>query len=96
MANPKFVTLSADAEATVNLDANYGEIRITVLSNPAVVYFNTANAAIGSVTAGGTDGNEALPAVLCSRVVRDQTGGANSVVRLRSTGTPTLLVGGVT
>ncbi len=94
MANPQIFTLQADTEKVFTLDQNYGEVRVTVIANPAVIYFNTSDTAIGSV-AGSMDGNEPLPAVLCSRVVRDQTAGAVSKVRVRSAGTPTIAVGGV-
>lgn len=93
MANPKIITLVADTDTTCTLDVNYAEVRVTVISNPAVVQFNTAGTAIASSTL--TDGNEVLPAVLCSRVVADKTSGAASVVHLRSTGTPTLCIGGL-
>ncbi len=95
MAGPMHFTLVADTEKIFTLDANYGEIRITVYANPAVIAFNTSNTAIGSVASSIPDGNEVLPAVLCSRVVKDQTSGAVSIVRVRSTGTPTICVGGV-
>ncbi len=95
MSNPQHFTLQADTEKVFTLDANYGEVRITVLANPAVVYFNTSDTTIGTV-AGSMDGNEALPAVLCSRVVRDLTAGVPSKVRVRSAGTPTISVGGIT
>lgn len=94
MANPQIFTLSADTEKTFTLDANYGEVRVTVIANPAVIYFNTSDTAIGSIV-GNMDGNEPLPAVLCSRVVKDQTLGAVSKVRVRSAGTPTISVGGL-
>lgn len=94
MANPQHFTLSADTEHVFTLDANYGEIRVSMLASPAVTYFNTTDTAIGAVS-GSMDGNEMLPAVLCSRVVRDGTSGAISKVRVRSTGTPTISVGGL-
>lgn len=94
MANPQIFTLVADTEKVFTLDANYGEIRITVVANPATIYFNTSDTTIGPV-AGSMDGNEVLPAVLCSRVVRDQTLGVVSKVHVRSAGTPTIAVGGV-
>ncbi len=94
MANPQIFTLQADTEKVFTLDLNYGEVRVTVIANPAVIYFNTSDAPIGPVS-GSMDGNEALPAALCSRVVRDQTSGAVSKVRVRSAGTPTICVGGL-
>ncbi|HLL69012.1 MAG TPA: hypothetical protein VK453_25355 [Micromonosporaceae bacterium] len=94
MANPQHFTLVADTEKVFTLDQNYGQVRITVLANPAIIYFNAADAAIGPV-AGSMDGNEALPAVLCSRVVADRTSGTVSKVRVRSAGTPTISVSGL-
>ena len=94
MANPKHVTLVADTETVVTLDNNYGSVRVTVIANPAVIYFNTSDTTIGTV-AGSMDGNEAVPATLVSRVVVDRTGGTASKVHLRSAGTPTVSVGGL-
>lgn len=95
--SPFHFTLAADVETVVTLDGNYGEVRVTILDNAALTFFNTSDTPIGSVAAGitGQDGNEALPATLCSRTVRDRTSGAASKVRLRSLGTPTISVGGV-
>lgn len=94
MANPQYWTLTADTEKIFTLDQNYGSVRITVIANPAVIYFNTSDTTIGAV-AGSMDGNEAIPATLCSRVVTDQTSGTATKVHVRSAGTPTISVGGL-
>ncbi|WP_433731017.1 hypothetical protein ACQP2Y_21605 [Actinoplanes sp. CA-051413] len=93
MANPKFVTLVADTEAIVDLDTNYGQIEVTLTANAANTWFNTANTAVGAV-AGAQDGNHYLGATLPTKIVPDLTGGQNSRVRIRSTGTPTVQVYG--
>lgn len=92
--SPYHATLVADTELVVTLDANYGQIEVTVIAGPAVTYFNTNDTAIGAV-AGDMSGNHVLPAVLCSKTVRDATSGAVSKVRLRSAGTPTVSVCGL-
>jgi hypothetical protein len=40
------------------------------------------------------NGNHVIPAVLAAVEVADETSGATSVVRLRSAGTPTIMVSG--
>lgn len=95
MVNIQHVTLVADTERIFTLDANYGEVRITMWANPSVLAFNTGNVAITSVASTIPDGNQVLPAVLCSRVVKDLTSGSVSVVRVRAQGTPSITVEGV-
>ncbi len=94
--NPQHVTLVADTDTTVTLDANYTRVQVTMTANPALTYFNTRSAAIS--TTGGTlaslAGNHAMPAVLCSLNVADETS-TTSVVHLRSVGTPTVTVLGL-
>ena len=92
-AAPQHVTLAADTERVITLNRNCGMIRIVVVSNPALVYFNTTNTAIPAV-ASNQDGNQAIPAVLAVVEVEDETLGASSIVRLRSAGTPTLMITG--
>lgn len=94
MANSQIFTLVADTEKIFTLDANYGRVEITVVANPAVIYFNVKDAAIGAV-AGSMDGNQVLPAVLCAKTVLDETSGVVSKVRVRSAGTPTISVRGL-
>lgn len=94
MANPKYVTLVADTESVVTTDDNFGQIEVTIVANPALTYFNTKDAAIGPV-AGSMDGNHALSSTLIAKVVRDETGGTASKVRIRSAGTPTVQVLGL-
>lgn len=94
MANPQHFTLVADTEKVFTLDGDYSEVRITVVANPAVIYFNTSDVAIGTV-AGSMDGNDVIPAVICSRTVKDWTSGTATKVRVRSAGTPTISVLGL-
>lgn len=93
MANPRVVTLVADTDTTVTLDANYGAVEVTLLSGAATTVFNTGGVAIGSATP--ADGNHTLTTTLLSKVVPDTTSGAASVVHLRSAGTPTVAVFGL-
>lgn len=94
MANPKFVTLTADTESVVTLDYNYSQVEVALISGAATTYFNTADVPIGTV-AGSVDGNHALTSTLVAKVVLDLTSGAASKVRLRSAGTPTVQVTGL-
>ncbi|WP_146164174.1 hypothetical protein [Pseudosporangium ferrugineum] len=83
----------ADVERVFTLNQNCGTIRIVVVSNPATIYFNTKNVPVPAV-ASNQDGNQVVPPVLAAVDVPDETAGANSVVRLRSAGTPTVMVTG--
>lgn len=88
------VTLVADTESVLTFTQNGGQVRVTVVANPALIYVNAKDTAIP--TAGGALGtlanNLAIPAVLCSRAFPDETAGALTKVRLRSLGTPTVSV----
>ncbi len=92
-ATSQHFTLTADTERVVTLNRNCGMIRIVVVSNPAVIYFNTSNTAIPAV-ASNQDGNQVIPAVTAVVEYPDETSGIESVVRLRSAGTPTVMVTG--
>ncbi len=94
MANPKFVTLQADTDQPVTLDRNFDQVEVTLVANAATTYFNTGGVAIGTVVS-PVDGNHVLNSTLISKVVDDITAGAESVVHLRSTGTPTVCVLGL-
>lgn len=97
VANPQHVVLSSDTQQIITLDANYGQVEITVVANPAVIFFNVKDEAIGTV-AGAVDtmdGHQVGPAALWSKIVRDETSGTVSKVRLRSAGTPTVSVRGL-
>lgn len=93
MANPIHRVLTADTELRVELDRNYGEVEVAIVANPATTYFNTTDAAIGAV-AGTQDGNHVLSTALLAKTVDDATAGQNSVLRIRSAGTPTVTVTG--
>ena len=92
-ATPQHFTLVADTEKVFTLDQNCGTVRIVVVANPAVIYFNTRNVAVPAV-ASSQDGQQVIPAVLAVVEVADETAGAVSVVRMRSAGTPTVMVTG--
>ncbi len=94
MALPQHFTLSADTEKIFTLDGDYGAVRVVVYANPATIFFNTRNVAVPAV-AGSQDGQHVIPAVLAVAEVADETGGTVSVVRMRSTGTPTVMVTGI-
>lgn len=94
MPNPRVLVLVADVEQNVELDNNYGQIEVTLIANAANSWFNTAGTAVGPVS-GSQDGNHYLGAALPVKVVADNTSGANSRLRIRSVGTPTVQVYGV-
>ena len=92
MPNPRVVTLVADTDTTVTLDANYGAVEVTLIANAAVTVFNATGLAIPSATP--ADGVHTLSATLPAKVVPDLTTG-NTVVHLRSAGSPTVQVCGL-
>jgi hypothetical protein len=92
-ASPQHFTLVADTEKVFTLDQNCGTIRIVVVANPAVIYFNTKNVAVPAV-ASSQDGHQVIPPVLSVVEVPDETAGTVSIVRVRSAGTPTICVTG--
>ncbi len=92
MASPRFVTLTADTDLPVDLGANFGAVEVTLIANPATTQFNATGTTIASSTL--TDGNHVLTTTLLSKVVRDDTTG-NTIVHLRSSGTPTVCVAGL-
>ncbi|MFI7073569.1 hypothetical protein [Micromonospora sediminicola] len=80
-------TLAANTEKTFTFDGNYGWVEVLNVDGAAAVYFTTDNTA---ATVGG-DGCYVLPAAISSLEVRDATTG-NTVVRVKSAGTPTVSV----
>jgi hypothetical protein len=94
VANPLHRTLTADTELRLPLDGNYGKVEVALVANAATTYFNTSDTPIGAV-AGNMDGNHVVTSVVPTRIVLDATAGANSVVRVRSAGTPTITVTGL-
>jgi hypothetical protein len=94
VANPKYVTLAANVESVVTLDANFGSIEVALVANADLTCFNTTGTPIGSVS-GPVDGCHTLTSSLPAKVVADGTAGQASVVRLRSVGTPTVQVCGL-
>lgn len=97
VANPQHVVLVADTQVVLTLDSNFAKVEVTVVANPAVVFFNAKDVTIGTVAGavGTMDGNHVLPAALCSKIVADETAGTVSKVRIRSAGTPTVSVRGL-
>ncbi len=94
MPNPVFKVLQADTELSFDLDRNYGVVEVAIVANGANTWFNTSNTPIGAV-AGNMDGNHILTTTLPAKTVLDLTEGANSKIRLRSSGTPTVQVTGL-
>lgn len=92
-ADPQHFTLLADTEKIFTLSQNCGTIRIVVYADPATIFFNTENIAVPAV-ASSQDGQQVIPAALAAVEVTDETSGAVSIVRLRSAGTPTVMVTG--
>lgn len=97
MANPVHAQLVADVELILTLDENYSNIQVTVTSGPALIYWNSRDAAVPTVagTLASLAGHDTIPAVLCSVIARDGLAGQVSKVRLRSAGTPTVTVKGL-
>lgn len=92
MASPRYVTLTADTDLPVDLGYNYGAVEVTLIANAATTQFNIAGGPIASSTL--TDGNHVLTTTLLSKIVEDKTTG-NTIVHLRSSGTPTVSVAGL-
>ncbi len=92
MANPRYVTLTADTDTPVDLGFNAGAVEVSLIANAATTQCNVAGTVIASSTL--TDGNHVLTASLLSKVVEDKTTG-NTFVHLRSSGTPTVCVAGL-
>lgn len=92
-ATPQHFTLTADTEQVITLDQNCGQVRIVVYANPATIFFNTRNVAVPAV-AGSQNGQQVIPAALAVVDIDDETGGASTIVRVRSAGTPTIAVTG--
>lgn len=92
-ARPQHFTLVADTEKVFTLNQNCEMIRIVVVANPAVIYFNTRNVAVPAVAA-SQDGQQVIPGAIAVVEVPDDTAGGVSIVRVRSAGTPTVMVTG--
>lgn len=86
-ASPQHLTLTANVEAVVNFDINAGQVEVTNLDGSAEVYFTVNNTPVTV----GANGCHVLPAAICSMELPDGTT-SNSVVRLRSAGTPRVSV----
>lgn len=91
-ASPQHFTLTADTEQVVTLNQNCSTVRIVVYANPATIYFNTRDVAVPAV-ASSQDGQHVIPATLAAVEVFAETAAGNKV-RLRSPGTPTVMVTG--
>lgn len=92
MASPRIVTLVADTDTPVDTGSNFAAVEVALIANPATTQFNATGTAIASSTL--TDGNHVLTASLPVKVVKDDTTG-NTIVHLRSSGTPTVSVAGL-
>ncbi len=88
MANVRHQTLVAATVATVNLTTNGSRIEVVNRSGTAEIYFTTD----GSTPAVGGNDTHVLPAAIGAVEVADDTAGANSVVKLISSGTPAVSV----
>lgn len=91
--SPAYVTLTADTDAEVELSGNFGAVEVTLVANAATTYFNAKGTAVPSI-ASPPNGQHVLTPTLLSKVVKDDTSG-NTVVHLRSSGTPTVSVAGL-
>ena len=86
--SPQHATLTATVEKTFTFDSNAAWVEVTNVDGAAPVYFtvNNTSAVVGQ------DGCHVLPAAICSMEIPDGTAGANSIVRVRSAGTPQVSV----
>lgn len=92
MANPKIVTLVADTDTPVDLGSNFGAVEVALIANAATTLANATGTTITSSTP--ADGNHTLTTTLPVKTIQDFTTG-NTVVHLRSSGTPTVQVYGL-
>lgn len=88
--SPQTVTLVANTVRTVTLDKDYGEVEVSIVNNPAMLWWR----ADGQNPVAMADGCQVLPAVLSFATARPGTSGP-TVVKLLSTGTPTVSVRGI-
>ncbi len=88
MASVRHATLVAATVSTVNLTTNGSRIEVVNLDGAAAVYFTTDGS---TPTVAGNDCH-VLPAAISAVEVADETAGTNSVVKLISSGTPTVSV----
>ncbi|MFC0504230.1 hypothetical protein [Micromonospora costi] len=86
--SPQHFTLTANVEKTFTFDVNGATVEVTNLDGAAEVYFTVNN----TPAVVGQDGCHVLPAAICSMELPDETKGVNSVVRVRSAGTPKVSV----
>jgi hypothetical protein len=90
VADPQTVTLTANTPVTVTLSEDAARITVVNVDGAAAVWFNINSSAVPS--AGGA-GCWPLPAVIGSADLPVRHGQGNTVVKLISTGTPTVTVG---
>lgn len=88
--SPQTATLVASTVKTFTLDKDYSEVEVSIVENPAVVWWRTD----GQAPVAMADGCQVLPAVLSFATARPGTSGP-TVVKVLSTGTPTVSVRGV-
>lgn len=86
-ASPQHLTLTANVEAVLTFDINAGKVEILNLDGTAEVYVSVDNTPVTI----GANGFHVLPAAISSLELDDKTTG-NTVVRLRSAGTPRMSV----
>lgn len=92
MPNPRVVTLVADTSTPVDLGSNFGAVEVALIANPATTVFTTDGSTLNSSTP--ADGRHTVTSLVPAKTVLDQTTG-NTVVNLRSAGTPTVEVTGL-
>lgn len=85
------ITLTASTVATVTLDADYDNLEVVNVDGTAAVYF-LVNPGVTNPTVAGA-GTIVLPAAI-GAIELQPTGGAATVVKLISAGTPKVAVRG--
>lgn len=88
--SPRHATLVADTVTTFTFTVDYGQVEVAVVADPAVVWFR----ADGQTPVANATGTHVLPAVLSFMTVKPGTAGP-TVVKVLSSGTPTVSVRGV-
>lgn len=88
--SPQHAALSANVITTLTFDQDFSEVEVAIIANPSIVWFR----ADGQDPVAMTAGTQVLPAALAFSTVRPNTVG-NTVVKLLSTGTPTVSVRGI-
>ncbi|MFJ1539295.1 hypothetical protein ACIODS_12200 [Micromonospora chalcea] len=87
VAYTQYATLTANTERSFTFATNAGWVEVLNLDGTAEIYFTVDNSSPGI----GADGSHVVPAAVAAVEVRDESTG-NTVVKLKSAGTPRVAV----